>query len=264
MITSSGSSTLQMLASALPTARPASSISLQGTGVPLAYELDQLVDGHLWPVHLPQRSGQRRAAGDRGQTAAVAAAAHLPVGVHTMWPSSPAAPELPEVDPAVDDHSAADPLGQHHVEHVPLAAPGTERRLGQRAEVRVVADVHGNAESLCEHLGYVDLRPRREDHPGGEAGRVGPHRRRHRDSGADATRTARSPASASSASHHSLGCRQRLRRLVRDLEAVAAGVDQQLAARFATATRTISRPKSIPTKPPDDGSRLRLVGKLRT
>jgi hypothetical protein len=90
-----------------------------------------------------------------------------------------------EIDPAVDDHPAADPLGQHHVEQVPLATPGAERRLSKRAEVGVVTDVDRNVQTAPEELGHVDLGPAREDHPGREPRGVRADGRRHRNPGAE-------------------------------------------------------------------------------
>ena len=230
-----------------------------GARIPIVGQRDQLIHGDVRAVDLPQRGGQRRSARDGGQAAPVAATAYLSFGVDDDVPELAGRARVAQIDLAVDDHAAADPLRQHHVEHVPLAAPGAERRLGERAEVGVVTEVDGTPDGRrAISATLISAQPGKIT-PEANPGRVRADRRRHRDPGAEhALRLERRPrceqpdtiasaiASASSASWATSS---------RSLRASTSSSP----ARLAIATRTISRPKSIPTKPPDEGSRLNRV-----
>src|SRR3954469_12409419 len=155
--TSSGLSTLTTAATALPTAAPASATARQAprspartsssrrateTGSPPRRARPARARDRLAAAVLEQ-AGDRDRAGDRLQAAAVAAAAD-PAVLHGRDVAELAGDSaLPPIRTPAQNQPEADAGRQPHVDHVVHTPAGAKHVLAERADVRVVLDLHG-------------------------------------------------------------------------------------------------------------------------
>ena len=115
------------------------------------------------PVRLAQQLAQGRA-GDEGlQAAAVAAAADRTLRVDEDVADLAGDAARAAERPAVDDQAGADARRQPQVHEHPRAAPGAEGRLAERADVRVVVEVHRRGEPPLELGDGVQPAPAGQD-----------------------------------------------------------------------------------------------------
>ncbi len=121
-------------------------------GVAVARRRQHRLDRQVVAVGGAQPVDQRARARHGLQAAAVAAPADDPARVDEHVAELAGEAAGAPVEPAVEDEPGADPRGDLEVDQVAGVAPGAERRLGQRAEVRVVVDHHRDVEPAA-HLG---------------------------------------------------------------------------------------------------------------
>ena len=165
--TSRGLRTTQMPASARPTARPASAITRRAPASPASRERDNVRGRQIRPVAVAERPDDRRGARDRLQAAAPAAAADEAARLDDDVAELAGGAGVALVEAPAEDQPGADAGRQHHVDEVVHAAACAERRLRERAEVRVVADVHGE----CRAGGAAPPRRRARTSPGRSSAR---------------------------------------------------------------------------------------------
>ena len=138
---------LHSVAAATPTKRAASAMTRWHAASPSRASSHEPVDGQRVAVLAAEQVQEGVGAGVRLQAAAVAAPAERPVLVHEHVADLPRGPPGSAVDLPADDEPGADARAEHDVRHLRDAAAGAEDGLRERADVRVVVDVDGQAEA---------------------------------------------------------------------------------------------------------------------
>ena len=154
-------------------------------GVAVGDERHDLVEREVVAVAGAQQGDDRAAAGHHLQAAAVAAAADRAALVDEHVAELAGGAAGAAVQLAAEDEAGADAAGDHEVDRVARADPGAERDLGERAEVRVVVEVHVQAEPRAELVGRPHAGPAGQDLAGVDGAGGDVDRARQADAGAE-------------------------------------------------------------------------------
>src|SRR3954471_17715327 len=114
--------------------------------IPCGDELEQAAERQLRPVGLAQHREDGRGSGDRLETAAVAAAADGPLRPHLDVSQLAGDARRAAVEPAAEDEPRPNPGADADIHDVGEPASRSVRELAERAEVRVVVDLHRQLE----------------------------------------------------------------------------------------------------------------------
>src|SRR5690606_15237508 len=145
-----------------PALRPRVRAHLLAARVVLGRELDDVTQRDVAQVRAQRREECLRP-DDRVEAPARAAPAEVPRRVDLAVPDLPGRPREASVHTSRDDDPRPDPVRGPPEDRVAELLGRTEHRLGGRAEVRVVVDVHGPTEPLVEHVRKVHLVPAAHD-----------------------------------------------------------------------------------------------------